>query len=261
MDKRGILYAVAEQTVQPGLQPWLNLGIADLHLYDTKAIADKAGPLTPSKVIPLGGIVYHLYVSPDDNWLYYLDSHNRKIGRLDLKTATLDKENDQLEAGTNAMCMAPDGKKLYTCSTTNVVQVLDAASLRIEKTFKISSVKPIGIQATDNGYVFLNSDRLQQTNIFLVDTTKDPKAPVEAIAWTDVYYTYSIRLAPDQKRVYHYSPPNIWSYHIGDRPTFYKGQQAGSISLAGVNARGLMEISRDGTVMLCDRGVVLSLGR
>jgi predicted Zn finger-like uncharacterized protein len=265
MDRRGILYAVAQQTVKQEALPWWGLGIADLHLYDTIAIAQPTGKLMPTKTIPLRGIVYHLYVSPDDSWLYYFDSHNRKVGRLELKTATIDRENDEVVPGTNAMCMAPNGKKLYTCSATNAVQVLDAATLKIERTFKISDVRPNGIQATDAGYVFLNPGQGQWTSIYLVNTNKKENAMLEAIPWAGVYQTHSIRLAPDQKRLFtscfNLSPSNISSIHISERPALFKGQQCASIGLDGVNARGLMEISRDGSILFCDRGLILSIGR
>jgi hypothetical protein len=143
--------------------------------------------------------------------------------------------------------------------------VLDAATLRIEKTFNISNVKPNGIQATDSGYVFLNPGLGQWTHIFLVNTNKDDKAKVDAVPWGGVYQTHSLKLAPDQKRLYascfSLSPSNITSFHISERPALFKGQECSSIGLDGVNARGLMEISRDGSVMFCDRGLIISLGR
>ena len=57
------------------------------------------------------------------------------------------------------------------------------------------------------------------------------------------------------------SPSNITAFSVSERPALFKGQQCGAVGLDGVNARGGMEISRDGRFLFCDRGLILSLGR
>lgn len=267
LDRRGVLYAVVEIDggKAPAL-PWWDLGAADLHLYDTRELPAEGAELKPLRVLPLRGVVQHLFVSPDDAWLYFLDTHNRKVGRVDLKQQKLDRENDQITESTNAMCLTPNGKALYTCSSINVVQRLDPATLKVEKTFRIDRGQPNGVQATDAGYVFLNSGEGQHTHVYLLNAGRDytgPRAPV--VPWAGVHSTHSIRLAPDQKRLYtacfSLSPSNITSFSVSERPGLFRGQQSGAIGLDGVNARGRMEVSPDGTFLFSDRGLILLLGR
>ena len=40
----------------------------------------------------------HLYVSPDGRYLYFLDTHNRKVGRVGLERG-VDRETDKIESG------------------------------------------------------------------------------------------------------------------------------------------------------------------
>src|SRR5262249_48024434 len=140
------------------------------------------------------------------------------------------------------------------------------ATLKIEKTIPIDKSKPSGIQATDDGYVFLNSGEGQWTHVYLVNANRDPKGKtLPVVSWAGVYHTNSIRLSPDQKTLYtacfSLSPSNITSFQVPEQPAFLTGQQNGGISIDAFNVRGQMEISRDGRFMLCDRGLFLSLGR
>jgi LSD1 subclass zinc finger protein len=268
LDGRGTLYAMVSRTEkQAGRVSWRDFGAADLHFYDTRKLPGDGGVLTPTKVIPLGGIVQHLIVSPDDAWLYFLDTHNRKVGRIDLKEGKLAGENDQITAGSVALCLTPNGKTLYSCSNTNVVQQIDPATLKIEKTITLDRGNPRGIQANDSGYVFLNSGEGQWTHVYLLNAKRDYKgATAKVLPWAGVYSLSSLRLSPDQKRLYtscfNLSPANIASYYITERPALFKGQQSGAVGIdANFAARGLMEVSPDGTFMFCDRGLILLLGR
>jgi hypothetical protein len=268
LDGRGILYAIVQRSeAKPASTPWANLGVADLHLYNIRSLPPSGKSLTPTKVISLRGIVQHLVMSPDDSWLYYLDTHNRKVGRVDLKQAKLDRETNQFQAGTNALCLTPNGKSLYTCSSVNVVQRLDAATLRLEKTIKFDQGKPDGIQATDTGYVLLTTSEGHRAQIYLLNANRDDKAAGAAlVSWTGVHQCRSIRLAPDQKCLYAAcsnlaQASIVLSYYISDRPAIYRGQTTGSINLGAPNARGLLEASRDGRFVFCDCGAILLSGR
>jgi sugar lactone lactonase YvrE len=264
---RGMLYAVAQiaEKGRPPL-PWFDFGIADLEIYDTNKPGEPGETLQPTKTIPVGGVITQLCMSPDDAWMYYLDVHNRKVGRVNLKEGKLDGENDQIVPGTNSMCLTPNGKKLYTCSNTNAVQILDPATLKIEKTIRFHEANPTGIQATDKGYVFLNSGNGQWTHIYLLYAARDYKGErASVIPWGGVYHTNSLALHPDQQCLYascfSLSPSNITAFSLPPKPTMSKGRQCGSIGLDGHNAQGQMIISRDGKFMFSDRGLILSLGR
>ncbi len=267
VDGRGMLYAVAQRT-EPGQLPlpWWDFGIADLQVFDTRTFGPAGGEVTPKKTIPVGGIITHLCLSPDDNWLYYLDTHNRKVGKVNLKDGSEAGSTGAIAGGTNGLCLTPDGKKLYTCSSNNVVQVLDPATLKVEKTIHFDDVSPTGLQATDKGNVFLNSGKGQWTHIYLLYAARDYQGEkAKAIPWAGVYHTHSLALSPDQQVLYSacfsLSPSNIQAFHIPPRPTLTKGQECGAIGLDGVNAQGQMVVSRDGRFMFCDRGLILHLGR
>jgi hypothetical protein len=266
VDGRGMLYAVAQLAENRPTLPWWDFGIADLEIYDTNKLDKPAAELKPSKTLSVRGIITHLIASPDDAWLYYLDVHNRKVGRINLKEGKLDGETDQIVPGTNGLCLTPNGKKLYTCSNTNAVQILDPATLKIEKTIRFHEANPTGIQTTDKGYVFLNSGNGQWTHVYLLFAARDyQEERAKVIPWAGVYHTNSLALSPDQECLFtscfSLSPSNITAFHVSARPTPAKAQQCGSIGLDGVNAQGQMIISRDGKFMFCDRGLILSLGR
>jgi hypothetical protein len=266
VDGRGMLYAVAQLTENQSPLPLWDFGIADLEIYDTNKLNNPGAVLKPTKTISVRGIIKQLCMSPDDAWIYYLDVHNRKIGRVNLREGKLDGETDQLVPDTNSLCLTPNGTKLYTCSSTNAVQIFDPATLKVEKTIRIHEANPTGIQATDKGYVFLNSGNGQWTHIYLLYAArdyKDERAPV--IPWAGVYHTNALALSPDQQCLYascfNLSPSNIKAFHVSARPTMIKGRECGAIGLDAFNTQGQMIISRDGRFMFCDRGVILSLGR
>src|SRR5262249_41731696 len=123
LDGRGILYAVSQLTGKKTMPSALmKLGVADLYLYDTRALPQGDAVLSPTKIISLGGVIQHLFVSPDDAWLYFLDTQNRKIGRIDLKEGKLDGTSIAVAPDTTGLCLTPNGNTLYTCSRSNQVQ-------------------------------------------------------------------------------------------------------------------------------------------
>lgn len=266
VDRQGKLYAMVQRVEEenPPL-PWLGLGPADLYIYDMKAAGE--GALQPAKVLPLDGIVMHMMISPDDNWLYYLDKHNNKVGRVDITKQRIDTVSNRIAPGTNSLCLTPDGKALFSCSNANVVQRLNPRTLAVERTINIDKGKPTGIQATDRGHVFLNSGEGAWTNIWYLNATRDyGTATAAVLPWAGVYQTSHIRLAPDQKRLYtscfNLAPGSISSFAISARPGLLLGQRCGDTQLdPNFSAPGRMEISPDGTFLFCDRGAILSLGR
>src|SRR5262249_9479420 len=145
------------------------------------------------------------------------------------------------------------------------VQQLDPATLKIDKTFKLNQGRPLAIQATDRGYVFLNSGLGQWTDVFLLNANRDYKdEPVQVLPSARVYQLSSIQLSLDQTRLYtscvNLSPANITSYAVGERPALFRAQQCGSIRIgANHGVRGRMDVSRDGRFMFCDRGLTLWL--
>jgi hypothetical protein len=112
-------------------------------------------PLPEPRVLPLAGFVSRFVPARDGSWLYFLDVENRKLGRIDPKTGTIDRQIGPLSTGVCQFCLTPDGKTLYCCSTENTIDVIDAGEFRLAKSLKISEGAPIDVAATDGGLIYL----------------------------------------------------------------------------------------------------------
>jgi sugar lactone lactonase YvrE len=262
LDRRGVLYAVCTEFKKGALFPRERRGTGDLYLFPVSdLLAGREAPgkqLQPSKVIPIGGLVPSLALSPAHDWLYCLDATNRKIVRVNTGQARADGELP-VEAGTDAMCLTPDGKTLYTVTHGGKLQKFDVARWRLERTFEVGGACR-DIQATDDGLVFINSAEGQWVNLRLLNTKTG-----EVVNWAGIYSSNCIRLAPDQKRLYvscwNLSPANVTSYYISrDAPA--KGRESGGCSLdANFGARGGVAVSPDGRFLFCDAGRIVRLGQ
>ncbi len=265
---RGLLCA-AVQRGDPKRRPspGAETGPADVHIYDCRAFPKNGGAVAPRNVVAVGVVVECLAVLPDDSWLYFLDTQNHKVGRVNLADGRLDAENEEIAPGTSAMCLTPDGKALYTCAESNVVQKLDPATLQIVKTIRLDKGTPKGIQATDRGDVFLRSGENQWTHIYLIDANRDYDGGVaKVLPWADVYQQNAILLSPDQTLLFatcfNLSPANLTAYYVPKWPAHYQARQCGSTSLdAYFGTRGAMTVSRDGRYLFCDRGLILTLDK
>jgi hypothetical protein len=253
LDRRGLLYAVVQKDKD-----------ADLNLYNTRALPAPGKTHTPVKVLHLHGVVQQLLLSPDDAWLYYLDTHNHKVGKIDLKLQKLERETNQIDPATNDLCQPPNGKSLYTCASSNVVQQLDPATLKIQKTLRIDRGAPNGIQATNSGYVFLNSGDAQATKVVLLNANRTDEKVAVVSPWASAYRSRTIRLSPDEKCLYtacfNQTPAVMTSFYLGERPALFPGQVFGSIILDARNAPGRMEVSKDSRFLFFDCGAILRVG-
>jgi hypothetical protein len=267
VDGRGMLYTAAQVApVQPGAPRGSDFGPADILVFDTNKLAEEGGVLTPTKTIPVGGVFSSFLVSPDDAWLYYLDTKNLKVGRINLQDGKFEPETLTVGLGTNSLCVTPSGKKLYTCTSNNAVQVIDAATFKIEQAITFQGVRPTGIQATDKGHVFLNSGQGQWTHVYLLYAGRDYKgAPADVVPWAGVYQTNALALSRDQTHLYascfNLSPSNITVFHVPARPTLGKGVQCGVMGLDRGATQGQMVVSPDGKFLFCDCGLILTLGQ
>jgi hypothetical protein len=266
VDRRGILYAVVEvEPIPKNAQWWQAPRPAHLHVYDTEKLSQDGGTLVPDKVIPLHSVIQNLHVSPDGAWLFFLDPLKRKVGRINLKQRELDGENDQVAAGSNSLCLTPNGKALFVCSDANLVQQLEPANLQVVKTIALNCGQPNAIQACDNGILFLReADNRHATTIYLVNANRAGKDVRQVVRWSVLPRFSSIRLSPDQKHLYVYcyaSPRILESLYISDRPGVFLGKRCASINLDHEVSHGRIEISRDGSFLFCDQGAILLLGR
>src|SRR5205823_1179041 len=128
----------------------------------------------PTKTLPLKGVVRKFLNAPDGSWLYYLDVHNRKLGRINPDKAAVDKEIEDISPGTKSFCVTADGKRLYCCSDSNRIDVIDAKTFQVEKSVKLNRGQPTDIAATNSGVVYLVGAKLEDGplgggNIMAVD--------------------------------------------------------------------------------------------
>ncbi|MGE3806349.1 MAG: hypothetical protein AB7K24_16900 [Gemmataceae bacterium] len=266
LDGRGILYTAAQRAPGKASDGPKLLGLADIDIYDTNKITGDT--LQPVNSLTVGGVLVELCLSPDDAYLYYLDSHNRKIGRVDLARQKIDRESPELIRDTRAMCLSADGKKLYTCSEDeNTVQVLDPATLKVEKSIKLKEGGPKNLQATNTGHVFLNGGRGINGRIYLLDATRDyGDAPAPVMEWAKVYSTNAVALSHDQRTLFascfHLSPGSVEGFHVQKQPHFHEGISVGRVSVeANFATRGMMAVSRNGAFLIVDRGAIIWLDR
>ena len=129
VDNQGRLYAQTSKGDR-GPVSIAERGIGDINVYEKLDPANDTGSLpAPSKRIPLAGIVKRMLHSADGRWIYCLDTHNRRLVRIDTQKGAIDREVTNISTSTRSFCLTPDGKKIYCCSETNRIDVIDPVEL------------------------------------------------------------------------------------------------------------------------------------
>jgi sugar lactone lactonase YvrE len=259
IDRRGMLYALCADDKPGPDEAAKGKGEANLYCFDVRDVLGGTGrprALKPARVVPLGGRAEGLTLSPDHQWLYFLDTPGRRLGRVNLEAGKLDGALDGLSAGVRCFCLTPNGKSLFCCGTDGVLQELDAFQWKPLSTWKLSGSYR-GVQATEGRVVLLNPAEGQWTHIKRFDAARGG----DATDWAHVYLSNDIKLAPDQKRLYvscfNLNPANVKSLWVPDPA---KGRESGARSLDGnFGVRGRLTVSPDDRFLLCDAGYVILL--
>jgi WD40 repeat protein len=212
--------------------------------------------LRPVAVVPVGGTVGNLLLSPDRAALYYLNLTDARLGRLDLTAPGRPRELPLAE-GTEAVCLTPDGTTLYAAAPDGKVQVIDPRTLEVRKTLTTSAA-PYDIAATDAGLVFLTGAAGDWTEITVVDANRGEVAA----HWGGVWKRSFLQTSPDQKRLYvstqGVTPGLIEGLALPSRPEGkpapYRSPAAGKHPLGGP-----LTITPDGKYLLSKTGTVLRL--
>jgi hypothetical protein len=235
--------------------------VGAIEIFDGLDPKGDAGPLpAPTRTIELRGIVQRLIASPDGRWLYFLDTHNRQLGRIDTQTATVDKTNDKISAGARAFCLTPDGKKLYCCAEPHRIDVIDAATLQVERSVDLSQGQVKDIAATDKGIVFvLNSVVGTEGNVQIVDLS-GPRSAKPAMAHLRTGLFRFLQMAPDQKTLFASGDRRVHAFVIPSRPLLFD-MPGCDYGIQQYFSAGWAQISPDGRTILHDLGVILSVGR
>ncbi len=229
------------------------------------AINDVARPtivkadLSPSAIVPLGGSVGNVFLSPNRKWLYYLNLTDGKVGRVNLETGKRDKEL-QLADHTDALTLTPDGKTLVATAverSRSKVQVIDPVKMEVRKSFWIDIVA-YDVAAADNGLIFVTGGDGDWTDVSVVNLDKETVATRWGGVWTRSY----LQLAPDQKRLYYSSQgvtPGtldtlVLPKQLDDKPATYRAAAPGRQPLGGE-----FQLTPDGRFLLFKSGTVLRL--
>ena len=138
--------------------------------------------LRPAAVIPVGGTISQVLLSPDRQTLYYLNLTEAVLGRLDLRTG--DRQRLQLADATDAVCLTPDGSTLFATApvkngraTTCTLQLIDPVKMQVQKTWPVA-ISPYDVTASDSGLVYISGGGSEWSDIAVVDANK--KATVVA---------------------------------------------------------------------------------
>jgi WD40 repeat protein len=272
--RQGLLYALV---LSPKVLNPPGRGGDIVHVYEVKDIlegkADSAG-LKPVRTIPVNGFASRLVLSPEGDVLYFLkrkDVKKPKVVRVDAAKGEV-LGHLMLAEGTDNLCLTRDGKTLYAIAHPGVhsptrlppyqgtVQQIEAESLKLQKSVTVPT-DAFGVDATDDGVVFVSGGSGQKADITVLDMNADK--PVVA-RWKGFVSASCLRLSGDQKRLYvsswRLSPGVVHSLRI---PQKLEGSESplGS-SWKGVGppgVRGEVVVSADGLHLLCDAGCVLAL--
>jgi hypothetical protein len=249
----------------------VNREIGDIDVYENLDPTSEAAALpAPARRIPLAGIVKRMLHSSDGRWIYGLDTHNRRLFRIDTEKREIDREVKNISTSTKSFCLTPDGKKIYCCSETNRIDIVDVAEFKLTRSVAIDKGQPVDIGATNEGIVFLAGSPSGQPfggggNAYLVDLTGQPAERAVAMAFdmrvgNGTVGSSFVCMLPDQRAVFISGDRAVVAVDIPARPALFH-----------LNVRerfredyfvpGQMVLSPDGRTLLYDTGTILSVSR
>src|SRR5262249_46120678 len=119
--------------------------------------------LRPDAVIPVGGTVGALLLTPDRKRLFYLDVTNHVVGRVDTKTLKRDEPLEVLD-GTQTLAMSRDGKLLVAPAAgpkgkgrTGHLQLIDAVAFTRQRDVALS-LRPYDVAVGDREVYVSDAD-------------------------------------------------------------------------------------------------------
>jgi hypothetical protein len=264
VDREGRLYGQLAK-VAPGENLFDKHSVADIHVWEKLAPNKDDMPMpAPTKVLPLKGIVRRFINSPDGRWLYYLDVENRKLGRIDPDKVAVDKEIEQLSPGTRSFCVTGDGKRIYCCSESNRIDVINAATFKLEASVMLDRGQPTDIAATNSGLVYLVGGKVgdegRSDNIMMVDLTRELPGQAKVIALAQWIYCEHVQVLPDQRAVLFGGDRRLFVYSIPKRPALFNPVFRESM-VTDYFTPGEIVVSPDSRTVVYDRGTLLSISR
>jgi WD40 repeat protein/mono/diheme cytochrome c family protein len=219
--------------------------------------------LKPSAMIPIGGTVGALHLSPNRKWLYVLNVTDGKVSKIDAQANRRVGEL-RLGEGVDALAISPDGKTLAAIApveganrgpTACQVQIIDPVKMELRKDFSVPAA-PYDVAVSDGGLVFISGGDGEWTDVAVVDAAR------EAIVarWGGVWNKSFVQLPADQKRLYVSSqgvtPGTLDAFPIpgkfDDKAAAYRAPAPGKYAIGGA-----FQTTPDGRFLLCKTGVAL----
>ena len=215
-------------------------------------------------MIPIGGTVGALHLSPNRKWLYALNVTDGKLVKID---AVADRRTGELRLGegVEALAMSPDGKTLAAITAVDGInkgsaacelQIIDPVKLEMRKDFTVPAA-PYDVAVSDAGLVFVSGGDGDWTDVAVVDAAK------EAIVarWGGVWNRSFVRLSAGPKTALRLQPgreagharrPAAPRTRSDDKPAAYRAAVPAQYALGGE-----FQATPDGRFLLCKTGVVL----
>jgi len=220
--------------------------------------------LLPKSVVPVGGTIGSLRLSPDNGSVYYLNLTAGKLARLNLRTGQRDAVLE-LEEWT-AMDLSPNGKLLVAVTAARDkqtggacrVQRIDPVTMKVMGQFTVPGIIPYDVAVANSGMLFVSGDSGDWSEVAVLDALKEKVLGRWGGFWTRSF----LQLAPDQKRLYISSqgvPPGTLDVlpnadKFDDKPATYRAPYPGRQPLGGE-----FLVTPDGRYLLCKNGTVLRL--
>lgn len=269
VDNQGRLYAQAGKAMRD-FDFRGQRGIGDINIYENLDPRKNSGALpAPTKRIPLAGIVNRMLHSSDGRWIYGLDTHNRRLFRIDTQKGAIDKELTTISTSTRSFCLTPDGTKIYCCSATNRIDIIDPVEFKLIRSVSLDKSQPMDIGATNKGIVFLAGGPSGgfgdgSGNAYVVDLSGKPTERATAFGFdmgvgNGTVGSNCVIMHPEQHAAFLSGDGAIVAAHVPVRPALVSIR--GHERVRQGYEQGQMVISPDGRTLLHNTLGILSVSR
>jgi DNA-binding beta-propeller fold protein YncE len=219
----------------------------------------------PVAVIPIGGTIGNLALSPNGKWLYLIDRSNGRLVQINTATG---KESAEWPVPDPAATFAlkPDGKAIFTFAATKSVQSsskyqtttifeIDPISLAVRRRFDIDA-QPHDMVATDQGLLFLTGAAGGWSELLAVDV----KAGSIVGRWGGIWTRSLVQQTASPPRLYvatqGVTPGKIEIFPI---PVELSVKPASRAAVTDDPIGGPFRITPDGRFLLSQTGTLLRL--
>ncbi|MDW8266024.1 MAG: c-type cytochrome domain-containing protein [Gemmataceae bacterium] len=225
----------------------------------TPDVPAPATMLRPAAVIPVGGTMPTLMLSPNGRWLF---AHNATQGTIERVDADSLKRAGKfmLSAPADVVRLSPDGKALYALFPDPQgcrIDVIDPSALRLDRSFPLP-FQGYDLAVRDDGTLWLTGGGHGWTDLVVADAASGTLRN----RWGNVWSRTILRLTPQQDRLY-LSSQGVSPGHIDgmvlpqsleERPKAHRASARPEQPLGGD-----FVLTPDGRFLLCKSGTILQL--